>query len=112
IMAAEATVTATGASFIWRELDFIRVQGRVHPVRVFEPLAPTGGATPDQLAIAAGYAEGLARWRARDFAGAAEWFARLGEADPASAAFLKRAKAYMAQPPGPDWEPVNVLEGK
>jgi adenylate cyclase len=112
IMASDATVAATGAAFFWRELDLIRVQGRFHPVRIFEPLAPTGGATSDQLAIAAGYADGLACWRARDFAGAAEWFARFADVDPASAAFLKRAKAYMAQSPGPDWEPVNVLEGK
>jgi adenylate cyclase len=38
IMAAEATMAATGGAFVWRELDLIRVQGRAQPVRIFEPL--------------------------------------------------------------------------
>jgi adenylate cyclase len=81
-------------------------------VKIFEPLAAAGEATADQLAHAASYAEGLARWRAREFAEAAACFARYADTDPASAAFLARAKRYLAQPPGPGWEPVNALEGK
>jgi len=91
--------------FVWRELDFIRVQGRAQPVRIFEP-------SPEDLAQAAAYADGLARWRARDFLGAAECFMRFAHADPAAAAFLARAKVLAAHPPGPDWEPVYRLEGK
>jgi class 3 adenylate cyclase/CHASE2 domain-containing sensor protein len=112
IMASEATVSATGAAFVWRELDVIRVQGRFQRVKIFEPLALAGQATADQLAFAESYAEGLASWRARDFAGAAACFARFADTDPPSAAFLARAKVCVARPPGPDWEPVNVLEGK
>jgi adenylate cyclase len=112
IMAAEATVAATGAAFVWRELDLIRVQGRAQPVRIFEPLAAAGEASPEDQAHAAAYAEGLARWRTRDFAGAAECFMRSAHADPAAAVFLARAKALAAHPPGPDWEPVYRLEGK
>jgi adenylate cyclase len=64
------------------------------------------------LAHAASYADGLSRWRLREFARAAECFARYADADPAAAAFLARAKKLLAHPPDPDWEPVNVLEGK
>src|SRR5690606_17966209 len=74
IMAAEATVAAAGAGFAWRELDAIRVKGRAAPVHVFEPIAETGRATPEQAAQAVAYAEGLARWRARDFAAARDAF--------------------------------------
>jgi adenylate cyclase len=112
IMASDATVPAAGAAFVWRELDVIRVQGRAQPVKIFEPLAAASEATADQLAHAASYAEGLSRWRLREFAGAAECFARYADADPAAAAFLARAKKLLAHPPDPDWEPVNVLEGK
>jgi adenylate cyclase len=112
IMAAEATVAATGNAFMWRELDLIRVQGRVQPVRIFEPLAAAGEASPEDQAHAAAYAEGLARWRARDFMGAAECFVRFAHADPAAATFLARAKALAGRPPGPDWEPIYRLEGK
>ena len=48
IMASEMTVALTGDQFAWRELDAIRVQGRVHPVRIYEPLAEKGRETePD-----------------------------------------------------------------
>jgi adenylate cyclase len=112
IMAAEATVAATGNAFVWRELDLIRVQGRAQPVRIFEPLAAAGEASPEDQAQAAAYAEGLARWRARDFMGAAECFVRFAHADPAAATFLARAKALAGRPPGLDWEPIYRLEGK
>ena len=80
------------------------------PVR--QALAGSGQVSADDEARASAYAEGLARWRARDFAGAAECFERCARADPPSALFMARAKACAANPPGPEWEPVNTLEGK
>jgi class 3 adenylate cyclase len=112
IMAAQATVESTGSTFAWRELDSIVVQGRSEPVRIYEPLALAGMATREQTEAAQTYAKGLACWRARDFAGAAEHFARLAEVDPPAARFLARAQAFLWHPPGPDWAPINTLEGK
>ena len=112
IMAAEMTVRRTGDAFAWRELDAIRVKGRSQPVRIYDPLAERGRETPEQTARAAAYAEGLACWRARDFAGAASCFARTADADPPAALFLARVKQLAERPPGPDWEPVFTLEGK
>jgi len=112
IIASEVTVALTGGAFVWRELDIVRVQGRSQPVKIFEPLAGSGQVSADDEARANAYAKGLARWRARDFAGAAECFERFAHADPPSALFMARAKACAANPPGPEWEPVNTLEGK
>jgi adenylate cyclase len=112
IIASEATVTLTGAAFVWRELDVIRVQGRSRPVRIFEPLAQVGQVTADKQAHASTYAEGLARWRARDFAGAVACFQRFAHVDPPSALFSARALPYISRPPSADWQPVTALEGK
>ncbi|MDA9498203.1 adenylate/guanylate cyclase domain-containing protein [Bradyrhizobium sp. CCBAU 11357] len=112
IMASETTMAQTGDSFAWRELDAIRVQGRGEAIRVFEPLAEIGAQSAEQAKVAAAYAEGLACWRAREFAKAADAFGRTAESDPASALFAKRAQAFTASPPPPDWTPVNALEGK
>jgi class 3 adenylate cyclase/CHASE2 domain-containing sensor protein len=112
IMASEMTVRRVGAAFAWRELDAIRVKGRVTPAKIYEPLAEAGAETAEQQMKAAAYGEGLARWRARDFAGAMEAFARVAADDPPSSLFLERAKKLTYKPPGPDWEPVNTLEGK
>ncbi len=112
IMAADATVALTGEAFAWRELDAIRVKGRAQPVKIYEPLAEAGRESDRQKAHAEAYAVGLACWRDRDFAGAMQSFAAVAETDPPSALFLERAQKFAYKPPGPDWEPVNTLEGK
>ena len=110
ILASETTKTATGDAFVWREIDAIQVKGRDGTVKVFEPLSAVGATTPEQDRRAAAYAEGLRRFRARDFAGAASHFARAG--DPSAMMFHARAEALAQHPPGPDWQPVNVLDEK
>jgi class 3 adenylate cyclase len=112
IIASETTVTAAGNAFVWRELDAIRVKGRAQAVKIYEPLGLQGRVAPEQASRASLYAEGLARFRARNFAGAAEHFARTAGTDPPSAQFLARARELVQRRPGPDWEPVNTLEEK
>lgn len=112
ILASETTKSLTGAAFAWREIDAVRVQGRTAPVRIYEPLGEAGRTAPAQAEIAAIYAEGLTRWRARDFAGAAQAFASIAPRDPPAALFLERAERQAAQPPTESWEPVHTLEGK
>jgi adenylate cyclase len=112
VIASEATVALTGRAFVWRELDAIRVKGRTQAVRIFEPLGAAGEVVPDLLARAQAYEKGLARYRARDFAAAAEQFAFVAGNDPPSALFLERARQLVQQPPGPDWEPVSAQAQK
>jgi adenylate cyclase len=112
IMVSEATVTQTGDSFAWRELDAIRVLGRGEAIKVFEPLADKGAESVDQTKAATAYAEGLACWRVRDFAKAVEAFEDAAASDLASALFAKRARRLAANPPPNEWTPVNTLEGK
>ena len=112
IVAPEATVALTGGVFVWRELDAIRVKGRSQAVRIFEPLGAAGEVGPDLLARAQAYGEGLTRYRARDFTGAAEQFALAAGDDRPSALFLQRARRLAHHPPGADWEPVTAPEEK
>ena len=112
IIASETTVALAGHAFIWRELDATRVKGRNAPVKIYELVARAGEVTAEQQEAASAYAQGLSAWRARAFALAADCFARVAGFDKPSALFLKRASAYVSAPPGADWEPVNVLEGK
>jgi class 3 adenylate cyclase len=107
IIASEATVERSGRAFVWRELDAIRVKGRAQAVRIFEPLGAAGEVAPDVIAHAEIYGAGLARYRAGDFAAAAEQFARIAGEDPPAALFLQRARRLAGEPPGPGWEPVT-----
>ncbi|MGY8665827.1 adenylate/guanylate cyclase domain-containing protein [Bradyrhizobium sp. UFLA05-109] len=112
IMASEMTVGQTSDKFVWRELDAVRVKGRDEAIRVYEPLAARGAETAEQAKTAKGYAEGLAYWRAREFAKAAACFSNVAAADASSALFAKRASEFAINPPPADWTPVNTLEGK
>jgi class 3 adenylate cyclase/CHASE2 domain-containing sensor protein len=112
IIASETTVGRTGSTFAWRELDEVRVHGRLAPVKIYELLALSEQQTPLEAASATAYAEGLAHWRVSEFDAAAKCFERVAETDKPSALFLARANALRCNPPGPDWEPVSALEGK
>jgi adenylate cyclase len=89
----------------------VRVQGRNQPIRIFEPLAEKSRETREQTVHAAAYARGLACWRARDFAKAAELFEGAPD-DPPCRHFAERARAFALNPPPADWTPVSTLEGK
>jgi len=112
VLASQATVALTGNAFVWRELDAIRVKGRTEAVRVFEPLGVAGEVAADVLGRAHTYGEGLTRYRAREFAAAAEQFARVAADDPPSALLLARARQLAREPPGPRWDPVTAQEEK
>ena len=112
IMASEMTMSQSRGAYTWRELDTVRVQGRDEPIRVYEPLAAMNRETQEQGRRAAIYARGLACWRARDFAQAADVFESAAVDDPPCRYFAKRARALAANPPPADWTPVNTLEGK
>src|ERR1700716_4257264 len=112
IAASEMTVALTRSTFTWRELDAIRVQGRSAPLKIYELLAEAGQETLQQAVAANSYAEGLAHWRVGEFAAAAKCFEHVAEGETPSTLFLSRAKVFVNDPPGPDWEPVNALGGK
>ena len=74
--------------------------------------ADKGAESAGQIQVATAYAEGLACWRAREFAKAADAFEGVAKTDPPSSKFAKRARALIENPPLPEWTPVNTLEGK
>jgi adenylate cyclase len=109
IIASENTVALAGSTIAWRELDFVRVKGRAEAVRIFEPIAKSGGETEDQIARTERYCEGLALWRVGDFAAAAAMFARFADVDPPSARFLERLRKIEQDPPQKNWDPIPTL---
>jgi adenylate cyclase len=68
--------------------------------------------TQQQATVVAAYAEGLARWRTMDFAGAMESFNRFSDCDLPARLFRERARRLMSTSLPNPWLPVNVLETK
>jgi len=109
ILASEATRDSAGSELAFREIDLLRVAGRRAPVRVFELLGHSKELSSEQHALCERYAEALARFRARDFAGAEERFAAalaIDAHDGPSRMLIARARALRASPPADGWEGV------
>jgi class 3 adenylate cyclase/CHASE2 domain-containing sensor protein len=112
IIASAETVELARDIVAWRELDLIRAVGMTRAMPIFEPLGEAGGVDKDRILVARTYGEGLARWRAGEFAAAADVFATFAHCDPPSERFLVRAKALAIAPPELGWQPVNELAEK
>ena len=112
IIASEVTVALTGDGFAWRELNAIRVKGRMQPLKIFELLAAADELSDRQKAAVADYAEGLAHWRAGEFVLAAAWFERSAETDRPASIFPDRARRLAANPPDGEWDSIRTLESK
>jgi adenylate cyclase len=112
ILASEATVQLAGPAIAWREIDTVRVVGRSSPVRIYEPIGLTGESSQDSAATMGIYAEGLDRWRSKDFAGALRSFEQISTIDPPARFFMERCRALIQSAPAPDWSHVHVLERK
>jgi adenylate cyclase len=115
LLASGATVARAAGEAAVREVDRVRVVGRVEPVDLFELLAPAGAVAPALDALAARYAEALAAYRARDFAAAARGFEAclaLAPADGPSAVLLARSRAFGAAPPPAGWDGCFDLTAK
>jgi len=112
ILVSESTYKLAQNACTWREIDTVRVVGRSEPVRVYEPLALKGQETPQQTVAAADYAKALSNWRAGDFAACLTALSSAAVSDPPSWTLHERAKAFVARPPGRDWDGVTAMETK
>ena len=112
IIASETTVALAAASFAWRELDTIRVKGRIRALKIYELMGPADQLSPAQKASVADYAKGLAHWRAGEFDLASDCFGHSAEVDRPSSIFLERAREFAKKTPGSEWDSVRTLQEK
>jgi len=109
-----AVATAAGGGFVLRTIDTVRVVGRKTPVDLFTvPVDDDGNMIePAWLPL---NEEAWRLYRHRDFAGAARLFGEALSAAPGDKALVQmteRCRELLANPPGPEWEPVLTLDSK
>jgi class 3 adenylate cyclase/CHASE3 domain sensor protein len=112
ILVSEQTRNLAGDTFLFREVDSLRVMGRTETERIFELL---GRAGEGGEGLATFFEAGLACYRKRDWDGAERAFKEclnLLPEDGPSQVFLERIQAFRESPPPDDWDGVWVARGK
>jgi adenylate cyclase len=114
IIASEATVQAAAGVALVRELDLVRVKGKRLPVRIYE-LVAEAGAPARWSALLERSNAGIAAYRALRWDEAEEHFAAILREHPddgPARLYLERCAECRANPPGPDWDAVTVMDTK
>lgn len=107
ILVSELTKSRAGGGYLFREVDLVRVKGKNEPVAVYELMAEKGELAPK-------FNEGLALYRAQEFAGARALFAEIAAdtGDKVSELYVRRCLDFLAVPPGAGWDGVYVAKAK
>jgi len=115
ILVSEATRTLAGDSLAFREIDSLRVAGKLEPVRVYELLGLAAEVSESDKQRVQTYEAGLARYRAQDWDAAETAFREclaIEPKDQPGQVMLARIAAFRQAPPGADWDGVWVALSK
>ncbi|MCI0691218.1 CHASE2 domain-containing protein [candidate division KSB1 bacterium] len=116
IMIGEETYGQAKDKIMARELDFIRVQGKLRPVRVFELVGRRGDHFDENLVAAfTHFARGLELYRLQEWNKAIAEFRRvlaLNPNDGPAKEFLRRCDIFMQAPRPADWDGVFEMRTK
>ena len=114
IMVSEATLQRTAGEFLSRELGLIEVKGKSQPVRIYELVSASAGATREQMELVRSYGEAYDLFRNGCWGEAAARFAALlghTPADGPSAYYRKWCEALAENPPlTDDWNVIRMTE--
>jgi adenylate cyclase len=113
ILISEFTRERVKDSFVCMELDSVRVQGKLRPVRIFQLLGEEVAQSRKEAIDS--FHKGLASYKQQQWDQAAELFRNAMASDrellPARL-YVERCLALKADPPGPDWDGVYVMKSK
>jgi len=121
IIANESTYAAAkGSGFLFRELDLIRVKGKLQPVTIYELLARHSDLQQDDslvdlLTRIQKFQEARKLYRQRNWTEAQRAFQAILDRwpnDGPSIVYLKRCQEYLAEEPLPDWDGVFTMTHK
>ncbi len=115
ILVSETTRNLAGDTLAFREIDSLRVAGKLEPVRVFELLGNTNDLNEAGRNRIQTFELGLACYRRQDWDGAEAAFRECLDGVPRdgpSRVMLARVAAFRQTPPAADWDGVWIAESK
>jgi adenylate cyclase len=115
ILVNEATRNLAGDTLAFREIDSLRVAGKLETVRVYELLGHSADLSETDRQRVQAYETGLVRYRAQDLEAAETAFREclaLAPADRPSQVMLDRIAAFRQTPPAAGWDGVWIAPSK
>ncbi|MCB0348014.1 MAG: adenylate/guanylate cyclase domain-containing protein [Bdellovibrionales bacterium] len=116
IIISEFTNEDVKSVFVTREIDRVRVKGKLEPVKIFELVGAKNSFKNEQkLNVITIFNEGYALYSDGKFSEAAKTFENALKVIPddgPSLLFLERAVAYIAEPPPAGWDGVFDMKTK
>jgi adenylate cyclase len=116
ILIAQPTADQVKGQFLLRQLDLLRVKGKLKPMAVYELLEELNGAPDADLQFRkAEYEAAFSHYQQQQWSEATERLSKLRERFPTdgpAAALMERVIYLSEHPPGPDWDGVYVAKGK
>jgi adenylate cyclase len=114
IVISENTYRVVADHFVCRDLDKIRVKGKLQPVNVYEIMGVAED-RPKFEALLERFEHGMAAYRSQNWLEAAGRFGELladYPDDGPTQIFLQRALEFLENAPEPDWDGVYVMKSK
>jgi len=114
ILSESAYNGSRAPDFLFRELDLIRVKGKLQPVTIFELVAFREGAR-DAFELIELFGKGRSCYKRRDWRQAQGHFEKILQRwpdDGPSKVFYQRCEEYLLEEPASDWDGVYVMKHK
>jgi adenylate cyclase len=114
IVIGEGTWRQVETKFVGRELDKIRVKGKLQPVNIYE-LIDVAIARSKYEALLTGFDHAMLAYREQKWSESAVLFDQLAAAFPddgPTQVFLRRAREFAETPPPAGWDGVYVMKTK
>ncbi len=114
VLVGEATKQAV-PDFLYREVDMVRVKGKVQPVAIFEPLGLNSEVDKDQQEEAKLFHQALRLYRKQDWDKAELQLLSLRNMSPQCKlyqVYAERVAHYRNDPPGDNWDGVFIFKTK
>ena len=115
IIISEFTYRHVKDDFLTRELDLVRVKGKLEPVKIYELIARNTQANTETTRAIRDFEAGLLAYRAQRWQEAIKLFKQartLFGSDWPSQLYIQRCQDYQHSPPPEQWDGVYVMKTK
>lgn len=111
VIISEFTYEKISDSYYARELDLIRVKGKLKPTAIYQPFDKLSSELEKMVDF---YQKGLEQYKSRNWDKAIDFFSKAYEinSDGTSSMYIERCQHFKEEPPSDDWDGVYVFKTK